>query len=582
LEARLQIRRQRVVHRVPNLAKWREALWRWKALGAKAPSSGLRKALKSWFKKICLSHEGEFSWSFLPPLMIYAAAGISGLTAIVGTFFVKEHLGLSAVFLASITFWAGLPWALKMPIGHIVDLMWRWKELLVYFGAFLISISLAAMYGLIAYTELMTRLMSAEAWFVLSTLLAPTGYVIQDVIADAMTVEAVPVTDVHGNPRSEAEVKAMHTTMQTLGRVATIGGFVLVALLNIVMFANVDEMSTARKVSIYGEIYLIALLIPIVSVVGVTLGGLLRRRRARAMQRAGLDEWHIQKLLFEPVQATKPNWWILGGSLLFVAFTVTMGLSGLKYSQEVIFLGSMTIVVFLIRQLTLQIDCGARRALLGTAIIIFAFRAVPLPGPGATWFEIDVLRFDQQFLSVLLLIGSGLTLAGMFVLRPVLAKRSLAYVIALLALASAVLSLPNIALYFGIHEWTAAQTSGIVDARFIALVDTTLESPLGQIAMIPMLAWIAKNAPVELKATFFAVMASFTNLALSASSLGTKYLNQVWMVTREVRDAATGALFAAADYSQLGWLLISAALISAALPLATIGIVQSSSLRTQD
>ena len=42
--------------------------------------------------------------------------------------------------------------------------------------------------------------------------------------------------------------------------------------------------------------------------------------------------------------------------------------------------------------------------------------------------------------------------------------------------------------------------------------------------MIPMLAWIAKNSPVELKATFFAVMASFTNLALSASSLGTKYL----------------------------------------------------------
>jgi hypothetical protein len=80
------------------------------------------------------------------------------------------------------------------------------------------------------------------------------------------------------------------------------------------------------------------------------------------------------------------------------------------------------------------------------------------------------------------------------------------------------------------------------------------------------LAWIAKNAPVELKATFFAVMASFTNLALSASSLGTKYLNQVWMVTREVRDAATGALVAAADYSQLGWLLISAALIPLRYP----------------
>jgi hypothetical protein len=514
--------------------------------------------------------------------MIYAAAGISGLTAIVGTFFVKEHLGLSAAFLASMTFWVGLPWALKMPVGHIVDLMWRWKELLVYLGAGLICISMATMYALIAHTALLTTLMTAEAWFVLSTLLAPIGYVIQDVIADAMTVEAVPVTDVYGNPRTEAEIKAMHTTMQTLGRVATIGGFVVVSGLNIIMFSDVEQMSEAQKVAVYAQIYLLALLIPIISIVGVALSSLLRRRRARAMRRAGLAEAQIQKLLFEPPERTEPNWWILGGTVLFAFFTLAAGLSGLKYSQEVIFLGSMAIVAFLIRQLTLKIDAMARRALLGTAIIIFAFRAVPLPGPAATWFEIDVLRFDQRFLSVLLLVGYGLTLAGMFALRPVLAQRSLAYIVAMLALAAAVLSLPNIGLYFGIQEWTAARTGGIVDARFIALIDTTLESPLGQIAMIPMLAWIAKNAPVQLKATFFAVMASFTNLALSASSLATKYLNQVWVVTREVREPTSGALVTAADYSQLGWLLISVSLIAAALPLATIFIIQRSPLRTQE
>ena len=32
----------------------------------------------------------QFKLSYLPPLMIYLAAGISGLTGIVGTFFVKE------------------------------------------------------------------------------------------------------------------------------------------------------------------------------------------------------------------------------------------------------------------------------------------------------------------------------------------------------------------------------------------------------------------------------------------------------------------------------------------------------------
>ena len=48
----------------------------------------------------------ELRWSYLPPLMVYVAAGISGLTAIVGTFFVKEYLGLSAQFLAGLAFCA--------------------------------------------------------------------------------------------------------------------------------------------------------------------------------------------------------------------------------------------------------------------------------------------------------------------------------------------------------------------------------------------------------------------------------------------------------------------------------------------
>ena len=32
-----------------------------------------------------------------------------------------------------------------------------------------------------------------KTWFVISVILAPVGYVIQDVVADAMTVEAVPI-----------------------------------------------------------------------------------------------------------------------------------------------------------------------------------------------------------------------------------------------------------------------------------------------------------------------------------------------------------------------------------------------------
>jgi hypothetical protein len=203
-----------------------------------------------------------------------------------------------------------------------------------------------------------------------------------------------------------------------------------------------------------------------------------------------------------------------------------------------------------------------------------------LTGPGVAWFEIDVLDFDQQFLSILSMIAAVLTLVGMVVLRPMMARRSIAFVVVILTIAAAILSLPNIGLYYGVQEWTAAHTGGIVDARFIAIIDTAMESPLGQISMIPMLAWIAKNAPPHLKATFFAVMASFTNLALSAASLGTKYLNEIYTVTREVRDRVTDVIQTVADYDELGWLMIMATLIGLLVPLLTVVIIQRSPLRT--
>ena len=257
-----------------------------------------------------------------------------------------------------------------------------------------------------------------------------------------------------------------------------------------------------------------------------------------------------------------------------------MGLSDVPLAQEIIFTGSMAIVLFLMYRLLLELEPEMRNMLVGTALIIFIFRAIPSAGSGYGWFEIDELGFDQQFLSVLSLIASILTIFGMLVLRPMMAHRSIAFVVVVLTIAGSILLLPNLGLYYGLHEWTSARTDGVVDARFIAVIDTAIESPLGQISMIPMLAWIAKNAPAHLKATFFAVMASFTNLALSASSLGTKYLNEIYTVTREVRDRVTDAVTTAADDSELGWLLIAVAIIGLLAPLLTVYLVQRSRLHT--
>ncbi len=531
-------------------------------------------ALWRWIDDNILELGREVRLSYLPPLMVYMAAGVSGLTGIVGTFFVKDYLGLSAAFLAALGFWAGIPWALKMPIGHLVDLIWRWKSLLVYLGAGLIAASLVIMVFLIGHRDEMTAIMPAGAWFVLSVLLAPVGYVVQDAVADAMTVEAVPRVDDQGNPIDPAKRKLMHTTMQTLGRVAIIGGSVLVAFINLYFFAGVEKLPESAIVEIYRNIYLMALVIPAISVIGVVSHTLLKRRRVRELLAQGLPPDEVKRLVLEPAEAPPPNWWILGGSLVFVVFTVSLGLSDLAYSQEIIFVGSLGIVVFLITRLTRVLDAEARATLIGTAVVIFVFRAIPGPGPGLTWWMIDQLKFDQQFLTVLSLIASVLTLFGMFIFRRFMAERSIAYVIGFLTVIGTVLAMPIIGMYYGLHVWTASVTGGVVDARFIALVDTALESPLGQIAMIPMLAWIANSAPANLKATFFAVMASFTNLALSLSQLGTKYLNQAYLVAREVKDRATGVVQVPADYSELGELLIVQALIGLALPLAAIAFAR--------
>ena len=526
---------------------------------------------RSWFRLVFLDLAQQMRWSFLPPLMVYFAAGVSGLTSVVGAFYLKDYLDLSAEFIAGLAFWAGLPWILKVPMGHFVDLFWKWKALLILVGAGLITLSLLIMFGLVSRPDEMQAILPLATWFIIALLLAPSGYAIQDVVADAMTVEAVPDHDDVGHKYSETQSRAMHTTMQTLGRIAIISGFVSVVAINIWIFTDAEALPREARLALYARVYLTAFAIPVISVSGMLLHSFIQRRKAvRGAAR------------ITPDNKTEVDWQILGGGIFFVVLSIALGTSNLVYAQEIVFVASLSVILYLIRQLLKKLEPSAAQVLIGTATIIFVFRAVPLPGPGLTWFEIDDLGFDERFLSILSLITSLLALVGLVVLRPLMAKQSIAYIVVLLTLAAGVLSLPNIGLYYGVQEWTAAQTGGIVDARFIAILDTAIESPLGQIAMVPMLAWIARNAPPDLKATFFAVMASFTNMALSASSLGTKYLNKVFLVTRASVDPVTGEQISAANYTELGQLLIVVGVITVAVPLLVVFVVQTSRFRTSE
>ena len=503
---------------------------------------GLRK-LWRWFIVDFLGIFKEMRWSYLPPLMVYLAAGVSGFTGIIETFFIKDTLGLSAAFLAGLAFWAGLPWALKMPLGHLVDLFWRRKAIFVYLGAGIMAVSLLIMVGLTGYAERMGGILKLETWYVIAALLSPVGFVLQDVVADAMTVEAVPDLAEDGSALPEAQVQRMHVTVQTLGRIAIISGSALVAGLGGWLAHTLSYM----------VMYWISLVIPLISVMGVVLAKVIRRpQRERPTGYAAADSLPKTEATSHALQ---PNWSILGGSSLFVLIALIFGISNLTFKKEIILFASLGVIIYLMKNILAALSPAKQREIIGIAVIVFVFRAMPTFGAGAGWWEIDALKFDEAFFGTLRQISSILAILGMFGLRGWMARRPLPYLVVFLSLYSTVMMMPFIGMFYGLHEWTQA-TFGF-GARTIAIVDTMADSPLGQVAMVPMLAWIAREAPKNQKATYFAVMAAFTNLALSASNLATEFINKIYVIER-------------GQYDELGMLMVTVTGLGLVLPILAV------------
>ena len=278
-----------------------------------------------------------------------------------------------------------------MPLGHLVDIIWRWKWVLVWFGALLVALSVGIMYFVLTAPQMMSAVMPLGSWYVASTIILPCGLVVQDAVADAMSVEAVPKRDASGQPIPEDEEKAMHVTMQTLGRFALITGTLAVAVLNIVKFSGIEALSQPEKAEIYASIYLVALGIPLISVSGVVLGGLQKRQMRQRLVASGMSLDDAREATEGREERTEVNPWYFIGGGAFVVLTLIIGLGQVPFGQEIIFVGSMTIVLLLMRQLMQALPPAQARMLVGTAAIIFAFRATPLPGEGLTWFNIDGL-----------------------------------------------------------------------------------------------------------------------------------------------------------------------------------------------
>jgi hypothetical protein len=239
----------------------------------------------------------------------------------------------------------------------------------------------------------------------------------------------------------------------------------------------------------------------------------------------------------------------------FGAFVTALALSPIPFNQEIVFLVSMAVVVWMLRRVTHEIDHATQMRIVYAAVIIFAFRATPGLGEGYRWFAIDVLGFDEAFYGVLQQVGAAISLVAVWLFSDFITRKPVTTVLLWITVLGTILALPTLALVFELHH-TTERLFGI-GARSIALFDAAAASPLLQLSMIPLLTLIAIYAPAGHRATWFALMASLMNLALMAGGLGTKYLNTVFPVGR-------------GDYAHLPALVVAWISIGLILPLSVI------------
>jgi hypothetical protein len=280
-------------------------------------------------------------------------------------------------------------------------------------------------------------------------------------------------------------------------------------------------------------VFLLGLIVPLISISGALL------------------------VRLETTERRPTDWRVLGGGIVFGAFVTALALSGIDFSQEIIFVVSMAVVVWMLARVTSEIDHATRMRIVYAAIIIFAFRATPSVGEGYRWFAIDVLGFDEAFYGVLQQLGAAIAIVAAWLFSDLITRKPAATVLLWITVLGTILALPGLALVFELHHVTERLIG--VGARGIALIDAAATSPLVQLSIIPLLTLIAVYAPAGHRATWFALMASLMNLALTAGALGTKYLNLIFPVDR-------------GDYASLPALLIAAMAISFVLPLAAIAV----------
>lgn len=461
---------------------------------------------------------------YIPLLLIYFAYGASGFVGIAESFWVKEELNLSAEDLVSLGVWLLVPWTIKMIFGQLVDsvkILGSNRKIYVYIGASLIATATILLIGVAGEATWLASY-PKESVYIFASVMSMVGFVMQDVVADTMSTEVVDKT------QSREDINKELAMIQVLARLSL--GFSI-----FIMGWIGGELAAIFS---YETIFTISLFIPIISVIGVTF------------------------VQLNDVETTPLNKQIFFGGLLFAVFIIVVGYNEIPYSQEIVFVISLSVVLYFLNTIISDLDEETIKLIKMAMIIIFVYRAMPSVGPALQWWQIDVLDFDKAFFAKLSLIGGGLALVGMWISAKYIVNQSIGKVLIWLTVIGTILSMPILAMYYDIHTMLG------VDARTVALVDAALISPFDYIAGVLMLTLVAIYAPEGKKGTWFALMASLMNLAMSAGRLLTKYLNQMFVVTREIKEDEV--VTTAANYSELGSLLWIVIIVGFVVPIITI------------
>ena len=461
---------------------------------------------------------------YLPLLLIYFAYGASGFTAIAETFWVKEQLNMSAENLISLGVWLTVPWTIKMIFGQMIDSFAPFgsnRKIYVYIGAIFMMLGTFLMIDLVSDASWVATY-TKEKVYIFASVLMVIGFVMQDVVADTMSTEVVDKN------ATDNEIKKELAMIQVLARLS----------LGTAIFLVAGIKGWLAEIYSYETMFQISLSIPILSIVGVTL------------------------VKLNPVASSPLNKAIFFGGFFFAIFVVTIGYNEIPFSQEIVFVVSLVVVLYFLRTLIDDLDTDTIKHIKMAMIVIFVYRAMPNVGPGLSWWQIDVLGFDKAFFGTLGQIGAGLALVGMWISSKYIINQSIGKVLIWMTVIGSILSLPVLAMYYDIHTMFG------LDARTVALVDTALASPFDYIAGVLMLTLVAIYAPEGKKGTWFALMASLMNIALSAGGLLSKYLNQVFVITREIKEK--DMVTTVANYSDLGSLLWITIVLGFLIPIVTI------------